>query len=37
MGAILVPIGSNGEANPDFANGKETGPDFSEPNKPNKP
>ena len=34
MGELLAPIGSGGKANPDFANGKETGPDFSEPNKP---
>ncbi|MBE9554292.1 MAG: hypothetical protein IMF05_12590 [Proteobacteria bacterium] len=34
MGEILAPIGSNGKANPDFANGKDPGPDFSEPNRP---
>lgn len=34
MGEILAPIGSSGKASPDFANGKDPGPDFSEPNKP---
>lgn len=34
MGELLAPIGSGGNANPDFANGKDPGPDFSEPNKP---
>jgi hypothetical protein len=34
MGEWLAPDASGGNASPDFANGKDPGPDFSEPNKP---
>jgi hypothetical protein len=34
MGEFLAPTASDGKGNPDFANSKTPGPDFSEPNKP---
>lgn len=34
MGEFLAPTASGGKGNPDFANSKDPGPDFSEPNKP---
>jgi hypothetical protein len=34
MGEFIAPTASDGKGNPDFANSKDPGPDFSEPNKP---
>lgn len=34
MGEFLAPTASGGKGDPDFANSKSPGPDFSEPNKP---